>query len=97
MARDTPRILVVEDDDALRDLLENELEDDGSEVATASSAEQAAEILEGGGLDLVVSDLRLPGADGLALLDRTRSMEYPPAFIVITRRYGRCKPGRTTS
>jgi two-component system, NtrC family, response regulator AtoC len=78
------RVLVVEDEAALRDLLRQELEDDGSEVLTAASAEAAVEILAEKPVDLVVSDLRLPGADGLALLDRTRTMEQPPAFIVIT-------------
>jgi len=79
-----PRVLVVEDEAALRDLLRDELEDDGSTVVTAGTAEAALEILAADSIDLVVSDLRLPGADGLALLTRSRTLERPPAFIIIT-------------
>ena len=84
MRSEAPRVLIVEDEDALRDLLKDELEDDGADVTTASSAEAAIEVLAQRRVDLVVSDLRLPGQDGQALLERTRAMEHPPAFIVIT-------------
>lgn len=84
MRRDAATVLVVEDEEALRDLLKDELEDDGATVLTAGSAEAAVETLAGTRVDLVVSDLRLPGANGLELLERTRTMEHPPAFIMIT-------------
>lgn len=84
MRRDAATVLVVEDEEALRDLLKDELEEDGATVLTAVSAEAAIEVLAGTRIDLVVSDLRLPGADGLTLLERTRTMEHPPAFIMVT-------------
>lgn len=84
MTGSMPRVLIVEDETALRELLRDELKDDGYEVLTAESAEGAVDLLASERIDLVVSDLRLPGADGLALLERTRTMEHPPAFIIIT-------------
>ena len=78
------RVLVVEDDDGLRQLLVEELEDRELSVRAVPSAEEAVPLLEGWEPDLVLSDLRLPGADGMALLRRVKSMQAAPAFLVIT-------------
>ena len=78
------RVLLVEDDDGLRQLLVEELEDRGLQVRARASAEQAAGELESWEPALVVSDLRLPGADGMALLRRVKAMQAAPAFLVIT-------------
>ncbi|MEX2531964.1 MAG: sigma-54 dependent transcriptional regulator [Gemmatimonadota bacterium] len=78
------RVLVVEDDDGLRSLLEDELSDAGLSVATAASGSEALEQLETSGAALVVSDLRLPGLDGFELLRRSRSLPEPPSFLIIT-------------
>lgn len=77
-------VLIVEDDEALCSLLAEEVEDAGYDVITAQSAEEAQALLERDSPELVVSDLRLPGADGRALLGYTRSLDAPPAFLVIT-------------
>ena len=74
----TDRILVVEDDQALRLLLDDELAEEGLSIATAASAEEALELLGGAPFDLVVSDVRLPGMDGFELLRRTRELDDPP-------------------
>lgn len=78
------RLLVVEDDDHLRKLLEEELTDAGYDVRSAGSAEQAEKRLYEESVDLIVCDLRLPGRDGLELLRRTRVRDESPTFIVIT-------------
>ncbi|MGE4404420.1 sigma-54-dependent transcriptional regulator [Pseudomonas sp.] len=78
------RVLLVEDDDGLRQLLVEELADRGLQVRALASAEQAAGELESWEPALVVSDLRLPGADGMALLRRVKAMQAAPAFLVIT-------------
>ncbi len=78
------RILVVEDDARLRELLLDELEDAGYERRAAATAEQAREALAERAFDLVVCDLRLPGVSGLELLRHARALEVPPAFIMIT-------------
>lgn len=80
----TPRILVVEDDDALRRLLLEEIEDLGWTGDGAARAEEALERLERSPGDVVVSDLRLPGLDGMELLERVRRLDAPPSFVVIT-------------
>ncbi|MDH0424966.1 sigma-54-dependent transcriptional regulator [Stutzerimonas stutzeri] len=78
------RVLLVEDDDSLRQLLVEELEDRGLQVRALASAEEAVGSLESWEPALVVSDLRLPGADGMALLRRVKAMQAAPAFLVIT-------------
>jgi DNA-binding NtrC family response regulator len=78
------RVLLVEDDDSLRQLLVEELEDRGLQVRALASAEEAVGCLESWEPALVVSDLRLPGADGMALLRRVKRMQAAPAFLVIT-------------
>lgn len=80
----TERALVVEDDQALRRLLVDELSELGLEVESASTVAGAVGILGEFGVDIVVSDLRLPSASGLELLRWTRALQPPPAFIVIT-------------
>ncbi|EWC43248.1 response regulator [Pseudomonas stutzeri] len=78
------RVLLVEDDDSLRQLLVEELEDRGLQVRALASAEEAVGSLESWEPALVVSDLRLPGADGMALLRRVKNMQAAPAFLIIT-------------
>jgi DNA-binding NtrC family response regulator len=82
--RARPRILVVEDDAGLRELLRNELEDAGYRTAAAADAEQARAMIGRERTDLVVSDLRLPGDSGRDLLDHCRGLDAPPGFIMIT-------------
>lgn len=78
------RILVVEDDRSLAELLVEELEAAGWTVDAQPSAEQALEIIDEFEPDLVVSDLQLPGMDGLALLERIRARHAPPAVLMIS-------------
>jgi len=78
------RVLVVEDDEALASLLVEELSDRSLAVDAVGTAEEGWDRVSGGGVSLVVSDLRLPAAGGEALLARVRGLDDPPAFIVIT-------------
>lgn len=81
---DKARILVVEDDRSLTELLVEELEAEGWTVDAQPGAEQALEIIDEFEPDLVVSDLQLPGMDGLALLERLRERHAPPAVLMIS-------------
>jgi len=78
------RILVVEDDRTLAELLVEELEAEGWSVDAQPSAERALEIIDDFEPDLVVSDLQLPGMDGLELIERIRDRHAPPAVLMIS-------------
>ncbi|MDZ7735099.1 MAG: sigma-54 dependent transcriptional regulator [Gammaproteobacteria bacterium] len=77
-------ILIVEDDQALRSLLEEELGDAGYQVTTVRDAESAWAHLQQHTVTVVLSDLRLPQAGGIDLLLQTRQMSTQPGFIIIT-------------
>ena len=81
---DAGLILVVEDDNGLRGLIREELEENGFAVAEAGDAEAAAYWMTSRSPDLIISDVRLPGETGLSLLDHSRQLPVPPAFLVIT-------------
>ena len=78
------KILVVEDDTALRALIEEECGDAGFEVQGAADADFAWKMVQRWQPDLIISDLRLPGHDGLWLLDRINELTEPPGFIMMT-------------
>jgi DNA-binding response OmpR family regulator len=80
------RLLLVEDDPALVKALERGLRGAGFAVDAAGSAERALELLGTDGYDLVVLDLGLPGADGLALLRLVRERGSTLPVLVVTAR-----------
>ncbi len=79
-------ILVVEDDAAMRDLLQDTLSDEGYRVETAAGGYPGIARVQKGGVDLVVTDVRMPDLDGLDMLREIRGapVENPPHVIVIT-------------
>jgi two-component system NtrC family response regulator len=80
-------ILVVEDDESLRRVMQVQLEKAGHKTAIAGDVPQALEILQRERQDLVISDLNLPGSSGLDLLRRIRA-EYPETTTIIVTAYG---------
>ena len=77
-------IVLVEDDRGLRELLQEELEGAGYRVSACADAESAQQILLDDTPALLISDLRLPGADGFSLLPTVRQCSSPPAALIIT-------------
>lgn len=76
-------VLLVEDEAPVRALAERALRQAGWTVLTAGSAEAALDRLDGASIDLLVSDIVLPGMDGTALLTRLRaSRPHLPAILV---------------
>ncbi len=73
------RLLVVDDDDDGRELLQRVLRDVGAHVTAAESAARARPLLEAERFDVVVCDLSMPGESGLELLSWLRSGEGPNA------------------
>jgi len=78
------RLLIVEDDPGLRQVLQIQLEHEGYLARSVSSAEEGLPILEKVPHDLVITDLNLPGASGIELLKRVRSVDPQVAVIVMT-------------
>ena len=78
------KLLVVEDDPGLRELLVEELEAEQYQVAAVDSAEQALVQIEIEPPDLVISDLRLPGSDGMSLVPQLLQLTPAPAVLLIT-------------
>lgn len=78
------RILIVEDHEGLGALLAEEVEGMGLQVRTVTNAEHALPLCDRWNPDLIVSDLRLPGADGLDLLQAVKRRSPPPGFLIIT-------------
>jgi two-component system, NtrC family, response regulator HydG len=79
-----PRVLVVDDDAAIRYTLKEILESEGMEVQVAEDGAQALERLDADPFQLVISDLRMPRVDGVELLRKVRARPLPPKVIVIT-------------
>ncbi|MFW5950598.1 MAG: sigma-54-dependent transcriptional regulator [Gemmatimonadota bacterium] len=84
MTEQAERVLVVEDDEALRSLLVEEVGDRGLTVRGTESAESARDILEDWPADVVVTDIRLPGASGRDLLRWGAALPDGPDFLLIT-------------
>ncbi len=78
-------VLVVEDDQELRDLLRRYLERNGHSVTTTGSGAQAITALEAGGIDVVVLDLGLPDVDGLDVLATARDGRTVPVVVLTAR------------
>jgi DNA-binding NtrC family response regulator len=78
------RVLLVDDEPDQVALLRAMLTPLGMEVATAESAEQALAAFRRHPVDVVVTDLHLPGASGIDLIRDLRQAETPPAVVLIT-------------
>ena len=72
------RLLVVDDDDDLREVLVTALVEDGHVVDGARDGKEALELLEHQPYDLVLSDLRMPGVDGPSLYEMLRTRHHFP-------------------
>ena len=78
------RVLVVDDEEAIRDLLAKMLELADYEVDSAADGPGALDHLKRDGYDLMFVDLKMPGMDGLALIRQARAMKPTLPVIVIT-------------
>ncbi len=77
-------LLVVEDDEALRDALSITLEAAGHRVAAAASGPEALDLLDRGDFSMVVSDLRMDPMDGLQLLKEIRQRAPQLPVLLMT-------------
>lgn len=77
-------MLIVEDDDATRLILEAAVRSAGHAVSVASTAEQAVAQLEASVPDAIITDVNLPGADGLTVAARAKERDPSVSVIVVT-------------
>jgi DNA-binding NtrC family response regulator len=77
-------ILIVEDEAKMRRLLELNLEDDGFTTLSAEDAEKGLQLLQDGAVDLVVTDLKLPGMSGLDFLQAVKRFQAALPVVVMT-------------
>lgn len=81
------KILVVDDQESMRMLLRDMLEEIGYEVSLAEGGMEALRMLEASQFDLVLSDLNMPEMDGATLLKEIKA-KYPGLPVVIITGYG---------
>jgi DNA-binding response OmpR family regulator len=85
LAVDRPRVLVVDDERGLRELLEYGLEQAGFAVRSATEGSAAIRMLEDWSPDVIVLDVMLPGRDGFTLLPEIRRLTTAPVVMLTAR------------
>ena len=78
------RVLVVDDDPGIRDALRMILEYEGYQVLTAADGKTALASLDADSVDAVLLDIKMPGMDGLEILDRIAEREAAPPVLMIS-------------
>src|SRR2546423_1300444 len=78
------RVLVVDDDQLLRQLVTDQLSRSGFETSLAASGEEALAALQASDYDVVLLDIRMAGMSGLDTLREIRQLEDPPEVIMLT-------------
>jgi CheY-like chemotaxis protein len=78
------RVLFVDDEEGVRDVAREFLEDSGFRVALACSAEEALALFTGGGFDAVVTDYKMPGSNGVELARELRRLQPGMPIVLLT-------------
>ena len=80
------RVLIVEDEELMRELLAKILAGENYRLSQAASAEQALKLLHEQSIDLILTDFKLKGMDGLRLLSEARALD-PDIIVIIMTAY----------
>ncbi len=81
---DSITILVVDDEESLREICKDALKDEGYEVLQAENGQDALNVIMSNDIDLVISDLRMPEMNGLQLLEKIKEKNLDLDFLVMT-------------
>ena len=84
MAEKKKKVLVVDDEQDVREILDSVLRKLDYIPYVAESGQEALEILKSNKIDVVLSDLYMPGMDGIELLKRVRTLSKNIVFLIIT-------------
>jgi two-component system KDP operon response regulator KdpE len=79
------RVLVADDESAIRKVVRDALERAGHEVETAADGEEALDRFEGGAFDLVITDWNMPALDGFEVVRRLRRSSSVPILVLTVR------------
>lgn len=82
-----PTIIVIDDDASLRRVLEFNLQEEGYEVFPCSSGEEGLRLVDEHNPEVVITDVKMPGMDGLAILKAVRE-RAPETLVIIITAYG---------
>ncbi|HEY82459.1 MAG TPA: response regulator [Dehalococcoidia bacterium] len=82
MKEEQVRILVVDDEEGVRNLLQRILQERGYDVLTAADGEEALYVVSQGEADVVLLDIKMPGMSGLEVLDELAA-QYPDTCVVM--------------
>ena len=86
-------VLLVDDEEAILYVFQKFLERAGFAVSTAASAREAIAVFESGRIDALVSDQRMPGMTGDALVQQLRAARPSLPAIIVTGYAAECSPG----
>ena len=78
------RILVIEDDNKIRSILKEILEEKDHDVEEAADGQEGLKKLEAGTFDLCLCDIKMPKMDGLEVLEKAREIGIPTNFVIIS-------------
>jgi two-component system NtrC family response regulator len=81
-----PSVLVIDDDETIRSQLQRLYEQSGYSVESAGSAEEGLRLLEQGGIDFVITDIKLPGMNGVELIAAMQE-SYPDVPVIAITGY----------
>lgn len=84
LSEEFPRILIVDDESVILDVLKDVLEFEGFHVSVAGNGEKALESLKHDSFDLVLTDLKMPGVDGLEVIRRVSESGTDTVTIIMT-------------
>ena len=82
--RRSVRLLIVDDEEIMREFLREVLKDEGYEIELASSGKEALARMNESEYDIVLTDIVMPELDGLGVVAATRDLPYDPSVIVMT-------------
>lgn len=86
----TARLLIVDDEENIRILFKEELEDEGYEIDLASNGYEAIDKFKAGNFDVIILDIKMPGMDGIQVLNEIKNMNKDQPVILCSA-YGEFK------